>query len=103
MFSDVKKINGYCANSTLKLTVYPNPVASVFSTIVINATQGILDGKYNVKLMDMSGKSVLVKEMTLNNAQNFKLDVSKVASGKYLVQVNKNDGSQSALLKFEKM
>ncbi len=102
LYSGVKSSNGFCGTARLVLGVYPNP-STGFAPVVIKASQGLLDGKFQVKMMDVTGKSVLLKQFTLNNAPNFQLDVNKVAAGKYFIQVNKHDGTQIGLLKFEKM
>jgi hypothetical protein len=54
-------------------------------------------------MIDMSGKQVSKNELQLNNVPSFKLDLGNIAVGKYLIKVVNNDGSQSAVLKFEKM
>ena len=102
LYSTEKNISGACEALPIKLSVYPNP-ASGITKVTISATQGIFDGKYKVKMMDMAGQTMLLKKISLSNVQNFHLELGNIAAGKYLIQVSTADNVQVGLLKFEKM
>lgn len=100
--SDAKIINGLCASAPVKLGIYPNPAHGV-DHVVISAGQGIFEGKYRLTVMDMAGKTVLVKEVTVNGVNNFQLKFGNIAAGKYLVKVSGDSKEVLGLLKFEKL
>lgn len=102
IYSTAKNSNGLCKALPLKLSVYPNPASGV-DKVVIATAQGSFNGKYKVKLLDMSGKTVLAKELTLSGVQSFPLELVTIAGGKYLVQLTTVDNVQLGVLKFEKL
>ena len=78
---------------TMKL--FPNP-AENFTTLALELPAG----SYTVELIDLNGRSVkaVVFEATENGAQTFKLDISSVANGMYIVGVKEAPGSFARLL-----
>lgn len=101
-YSAAKNVSGICKQLPLKLAIYPNPAHAVTS-VTIAASQGNFDGKYKVKMLDMAGKTVMMKEVTLSAVQQFALQLGNIAAGKYLVQVSTQENVQLAVLKFEKL
>jgi len=102
IYSAAKNTNGLCKALSLKLSVYPNPASGV-DKVMIATAQGVFNGKYKVKMMDMSGKTVLAKDLTLAGVQNFPLELGSIAGGKYLVQLTTVDNVQLGVLKFERL
>ena len=54
-------------------------------------------------MYEFGGKLVQSKELELNLVTNFAYDFGIVAAGKYLIKVLNASGSESAVLKFEKL
>ena len=102
MYSTAKVVNGACIKLPLQLSLYPNP-AKGFMPVNIKATQGVFDGQYRLKMMDMGGKAVCIKDVTVSNVTNIIFDYGNVAAGKYLIQVLTTDNVQVGVLKFEKL
>ncbi len=102
IYSAVKNANGVCKAAAIKLAVYPNPAAGI-RQVVISTSQGFFNGKYRLKMMDMSGKTVLAQEVNLAAVQNFPVELGNIAAGKYLIQVSTFDNVQLGMLKFEKL
>jgi hypothetical protein len=102
IYSAAKVVNGTCIKLPLQLSLYPNP-AKGFLPVNIKATQGIFDGQYRLKMMDMGGKAVIIKDITVSNVTTIVFDYGNIAAGKYLIQVVTNDNVQVGLLKFEKL
>jgi hypothetical protein len=100
-YSDIKTISGTCAKK-LEMNLYPNPVTDKKS-VVINATEGLFNGRYKVSIRDFAGKLVRVKEIDLDNVAHFDCELGNLAAGKYIVQVMNNDGSESAVLQLQKL
>ncbi len=100
-YSDTKTISGLCTKK-LVINMYPNPVKAN-DDITIKAVEGSFDGKYTLTMVDMSGKTIQVNQMVLNNVFNFKYKVGGIAGGKYLLKISNADGTQAALLQFEKL
>ena len=89
-------------NGNLKLAVFPNPAKDV-KAVNISVLQGKLMGKYRIMMYDFAGKLVQSKELQLDLVSNFAYDFGTVAAGKYLIQVLNANGTESAVLKFEKL
>lgn len=89
-------------NGNLKLSVFPNPAKNV-TAVNISVLQGSLVGKYKISMYDMAGKLVQAKDMQLNLVSNFTYDFGLVASGKYLIKVINSTGTETTVLKFEKL
>jgi hypothetical protein len=86
----------------LELSLYPNPIKDI-KTAMIKVVQGELKGKYNITLMDISGRLMQSNLVELNTVTSFKYNFGNIAAGKYLLKVAKEDATQSFLLKFEKL
>ena len=86
----------------LKLSLFPNPAVDV-SSVNISVQQGTLVGKYRVDMYELSGKLVQTKMLQLDFARNFVYNFGVIASGKYIIKVMNENGSESAILKFEKL
>lgn len=86
----------------LELSLYPNPIKDI-KTAMIKVVQGELKGRYNITLMDISGRLMQSNLVELNTVTSFKYNFGNIAAGKYLLKIAKEDATQSFLLKFEKM
>ena len=90
------------AEGKLKLAVFPNPATNV-KAVNISVLQGTMLGKYKISLYDMAGKLIHTKEMHLNFTTNFSYEFGNLSSGKYLIKVLNEKGTESSILKFEKL
>ena len=54
-------------------------------------------------MFDMYGKLVQVRTSQLDFATNFIYNFGTIAAGKYIIKVVNESGSESAVLKFEKL
>ena len=81
------------ANEAVKL--FPNP-AEDFTTLALELPAG----NYTVELIDLNGRSVksVIFEATENGAQAFKLDVSSVSNGMYVVGIKEVPSTFARLL-----
>ncbi|MEJ7827383.1 MAG: T9SS type A sorting domain-containing protein [Segetibacter sp.] len=72
----------------MKVEVYPNPV---HSTLNINLTRitAPTEGKAVIRIFDVNGRGVLVKQATLGNVQ---INVSSLRNGAYFITVQDNSG-----------
>lgn len=86
----------------LKLGIFPNPVHDVKS-VMIKLVQGRLIGKYSIGLYDVQGKLLRAKELQLNSVSNFSYELGNIAAGQYHIKVLNTNGTQSSVLKFEKL
>ncbi len=102
LYSDVKNTNGLCKKGVIKLSLYPNPASGV-SAVTINAAEGSFDGKYRLKMTDMSGKTVSVKDVSFSGVQNFVFEFGNIAAGKYLIRVSDAQNAVLGVLQFEKL
>jgi hypothetical protein len=72
-----------------KLTVYPNPTAGV-----LNVTYSSSKGTAQVTVLDLSGRVVMSQTQASAEGENtLQLDLSKVAKGAYLLNVQTASGS----------
>lgn len=101
LYTDAKIVDGNCDGSW-KVDIYPNPVSAA-KFVTIRAVNGEFAGKYKLTTVDMAGKIVDTKEVTLSNVPNYKYELGNMAAGKYLIRVSNTDGSQSAVVSLEKL
>lgn len=66
------------------LTIYPNPTSS---SVTLDWGQA-LHSETDLRVRDLSGKTLLQKELNLNGESQYRLDLSKFAAGVYLVELN---------------
>lgn len=90
------------ATGKLKLGVYPNPAKDV-SAVNISVKEGSLKGKYRVDMYDLAGKLLQTRTLQLDFATNFVYNFGSIAAGKYIIKVMNESGSESSILKFEKL
>ena len=79
------------AATSVALVAYPNPFSDTIGLTVEGATT--TDGTAYVKLVDMTGRTVLDQKLSLNGASLTLGDVSGLRSGLYLAKVTLPDGT----------
>ena len=67
------------------LSIYPNPAQS-FINVELNSKNSI----YDVKIIDLMGKTVYSSDNLLNN----RIDISSLETGNYIIVVNSEEGKQ---------
>lgn len=77
-------------NSPREITLHPNPVKNSF---IISGTPG---KRYTLQLFDLSGKSLFIQEMILENETS--IDLSTYPSGTYTLDISWASGRQSIKL-----
>lgn len=102
LYSDTRNVSGVCKKGIFKLSLYPNPVSGS-SKVTISAAEGSFDGKYRLKMTDMAGKTVSVKDVSVGAVQNFVYEFGNIAAGKYLIQVTDAQNAVLGVLQFEKL
>jgi len=90
------------ADGNLKLGVFPNPAKDV-KAINISVLQGKLMGRYRISMYDLAGKLIKAKELQLNFVSTFTYDFGNLSAGKYIIKVDNANGTESSVLKFEKL
>jgi len=102
-YSDIIPVSGKCNTPPFVIYGYPNPVIDA-NHISIASKQGLFHGKYNITVMDMSGRVYITKDVELQNAQSFRFDFGKtLANGKYIIRLQQNNGTQNGIVPFEKL
>ena len=103
-YSNIVPVNSSCdVKSSFVIYGYPNPVTTE-RWITIAARGGLFNGNYNVSIVDMSGKILAIRNMTLSNVQNFRFDFgTMLTNGKYMILVQSKDGEQKGLIQIEKL
>ena len=104
-YSNIVTVGGTC-NGKFQPSFYgyPNPVTRGMQAMTIAKRDGNFNGTYKLILSDMSGKNYSVKVMMLNNVSLFQFDVSQVlATGKYVIQILKTDGTENGVIQFQKL
>ena len=101
-YSEARSVSGSCEQPWV-LNLYPNPVTADVRAVMISAKAGVFDGKYRISVTDVNGKQMQAKEVELNYATQFKYELGVLGAGQYMIQIINADGTQSAVLKFEKL
>ena len=102
LYSSAKVVNAVCTRLPLQLGLYPNPVKGT-EPLTIRALYGKFDGKYKIKLLDVEGKTVAVKDITVSNVIAVQFDYGNIAAGKYIIQVSNFENPKIGSMKFERL
>jgi hypothetical protein len=90
-YSKVISLN-YYENKAL-FRIFPNPAST---TVSLNFNQSI--SSLQVRVSDKQGRSLLSEDFNGSSGTSFKLDVSSLASGVYIVNADTNAGSYNTQL-----
>lgn len=99
LYSDVAYIEKIC-NSGFDVGLYPNPVPAEIKEVMLVAKTGIFNGKYQILLTDVSGKTVQNINVVYANQLQVKIDLGFIITpGVYNLSVKGEDG-KTQVLKF---
>lgn len=103
-YSNVVPVTSGCdVKASFVIYGYPNPVTSE-SWITIAARGGLFNGNYNISIIDMSGRVLVIKNIDLNNVQSFRFDFgTMMTNGKYMIMVQKLGGEEKGIIQIEKL
>jgi PA domain/Secretion system C-terminal sorting domain len=85
-------IIGLAENETIKLNAFPNP-SNDFITIPFTN----LSGAGILTVVDISGKVVINKTITLNGENKLRVDISAISSGLYNFNLNLENGKKATI------
>jgi hypothetical protein len=104
-YSSVVTVAGTCNNmSSTSIYSYPNPVRRDGGILTIGNRESVFNGSYDLVLTDMGGKVYATKTITLNNVVSFQYETGSVpAMGQYLLRIQKTNGGEMNVIKFEKL
>ncbi len=80
-----------------ELAIYPNPARSVLNI----EFPGNLQGKYTIKLLDLTGKTVYSDRCNVSQSQLKQLPLGNIPSGIYMVEITNVDEKVSAKIIIE--
>lgn len=83
---------GNLCNGKFDIGLYPNPVATDVTDVMLQAKAGIFDGKYSIVMTDAMGKEVKRTEATYTNQVQVSFKTGFIASGAYMLTVTGEDG-----------
>lgn len=90
--SVVTSTSTIAATTTTLLTIYPNPAQS---TIWFELPEAGVS-KVSYRVLDASGRTSLSGELAIASTQRYRIDVSKLAPGKYVVAITTKKGMKQA-------
>ena len=70
-------------NNPLQFEIFPNP-SSDFVYFKSNLSDAF---DYSLKLYDLNGKNILSEDVTINNVEKNRIDVSKLSKGLYVIEI----------------
>jgi membrane-associated protease RseP (regulator of RpoE activity) len=89
-----KSENATAIATNIKLNIFPNPAAN---TLQIISDKALL-GETTVSILDINGSEVLNKTFSSEGAMNYKLDISTIANGNYIVKIMNSNFNASRKL-----
>jgi hypothetical protein len=95
------KVQVVLAGEATDIFLYPNPVSNQ-NFVSVQAKEGVFTGQYSFVLFDAAGKKIQTSSVELNGVNKFNYKFGIIASGKYLVQMNKASDGKKIILHFEK-
>jgi hypothetical protein len=100
LYSSAVNVSNIC-NGRLELALYPNPVSSDITEVMITTVEGIFNGTYQVRLLNADGKELNKNEVRLINQGQMKYKTGFLPGGSYHLVITGED-SQAHILKFIK-
>jgi len=100
-FSNAVSVANTCLPKSNTVLLYPNPVKEA-EVLTITSNQNF-NGRYRLQVNDVSGKIVLLRTLTLQDAKSFSFPHKQLAAGKYFLLIEREDKTQSDSLPFEKL
>jgi len=91
IYSDPRSATTNCKNA-VEIFLYPNPIAADITDLTLRAKNGVFNGKYNIRITDVSGAEVKRMEATYTNEVQVKLRTGKLAAGIYTLIMTGEDG-----------
>ncbi|MFT3981995.1 MAG: T9SS type A sorting domain-containing protein [Ferruginibacter sp.] len=101
-YSSVKRVSGECDENEKILIVFPNPAPVHSSFFNIRNQAGTFNGRYIVRISDMSGKLVSQKTFDLVGVNQFRFDHQMLAAGQYLIQLSHQQQGEIATVRWQK-
>lgn len=103
-YTKIVTVSGNCNSNATGIYSYPNPVRRDGEMITIVSSNGTFNGNYNLILSDIGGRIYSSKTINLINVVSFKYEVGALpAKGQYMLRIQRTDGSESNLVRFEKL
>lgn len=103
MYSNVGTVSGKCASSSFTLSIFPNPVTSNSQSASVLYQDGLFDGEYQVKIVDVAGKMVSLQKVQASNQKILQVYLQGIATGDYYLLIQNQSGENTATLKLKKM
>ena len=90
-----RKITEEISNSSIDLSIYPNPASN---SIVVQFLKSLND--ISIELYDNFGKLILTKYLVnVTNGQKIELDISLIDSGIYYLNIPNMDNYEKKIIK----
>ncbi|HUC82251.1 MAG TPA: T9SS type A sorting domain-containing protein [Flavisolibacter sp.] len=101
-YSDVVYITNTCLPKSNNLLLYPNPVKET-EALTISSRNKNFSGRYVLQVVDVSGKIVLQRTISLQDVQRFSFPHRQLVAGKYFLLLENEAEGKSEVLSFEKL
>lgn len=92
---------GNLCNGKFEIGLFPNPVATDVTEVMLQAKAGIFNGKYSIVMTDAMGKEVKRTEANYANQVQVSFKTGFITSGAYMLTVTGEDGV-STVVRFVK-
>ncbi|RYY44600.1 MAG: T9SS type A sorting domain-containing protein, partial [Chitinophagaceae bacterium] len=94
-FSNAVSVANTCLPKANTVLLFPNP-AKETEVLTISSNQ-TFNGRYRLQVNDISGKIVLWRILTLQDAKSFSFPHKQLAAGKYFLLIEREDKTPFAL------
>lgn len=84
-------------NGRFEVALYPNPVTRDIRELKIVTKEGLFNGKYKIRLLNIDGKELSSKDFKLSNQDQVKYDITALPGGSYHLVVTGEDGQTQSL------
>lgn len=99
-YSETKSLSGLCEDANQQLEVFPSPATSEISQLTIQQHGRLFNGNYVVTLLDVSGKTLSIRNFPLANTPNFKFDIGGLSAGQYILKITPRSTGKSIAIKW---
>ena len=101
-YSETRKVSGVCEDTKGTLLLFPNPANAETNKLSIKMNNGMFNGKYNLSLIDISGKTLSKINQLLLNVTQFTYEIKSFPAGQYILNISNKENGQTESVKWIK-
>ncbi len=91
-YSETRQVSGTCGASGGPYQLFPNPANDQTNYLTVKKYAGLFKGKYKIALLDISGRVLSQKDITIMSTPQFNYEISGLPVGEYILNISEYGG-----------